>query len=126
MNEWLFILLMGVLLLAIILILVVPMPHSWTKARTPTDQREQQFTGPVFRDDDRYWYGGLFYNNPDDPAVLVPKRYGLGWTVNIGRPQGKLLLIGMLLLPVVLMILTALISGPTPIGCHPSGCYPAP
>jgi uncharacterized membrane protein len=38
----------------------------------------------------------------------VPKRFGLGWTVNIGHPLGKLVLTGMLLLPVVVVLLKAL------------------
>jgi uncharacterized membrane protein len=40
----------------------------------------------VNRDDDRYWRGGLVYVNPRDPAVLVPKRFGVGWTLNLGNP----------------------------------------
>ncbi|WP_146143568.1 DUF5808 domain-containing protein [Bifidobacterium callitrichos] len=37
-------------------------------------------------DEDRYWYGGVIYANRDDPAVWVPKRFGVGWTVNMARP----------------------------------------
>ena len=52
-----------------------------------------------FEEDDKYWIlGAGFYNNPDDPAIFVPKRIGVGYTINIGRPAGK-----------VIMILTALI-----------------
>lgn len=40
------------------------------------------------RDDDAYWKGGLVYCNRDDPAFLVPKRIGLGWTVNLGHRYG--------------------------------------
>jgi uncharacterized membrane protein len=40
------------------------------------------------RDDDAYWIGGLIYNNPDDPAAWVPKRFGgIGWTINFARPM---------------------------------------
>jgi uncharacterized membrane protein len=39
-------------------------------------------------DDDSYWKAGLFYVNPDDPAIMVPKRLGIGWTINFGRPAG--------------------------------------
>jgi uncharacterized membrane protein len=43
-------------------------------------------TSPVVhRDDDALWRGGLVYVNPDDPAVMVPKRFGVGWTVNFGN-----------------------------------------
>jgi uncharacterized membrane protein len=42
---------------------------------------------PTNRDDDRYWKGGLIYVNRDDPALLVPRRYGVGWTLNFGNPR---------------------------------------
>jgi uncharacterized membrane protein len=28
---------------------------------------------------------GPFYSNPDDPALFVPKRYGIGYTLNFGN-----------------------------------------
>lgn len=30
---------------------------------------------------------GTVYVNAEDPAVLVPKRVGIGWTVNLGNPR---------------------------------------
>ncbi|WP_072485990.1 DUF5808 domain-containing protein [Streptomyces atratus] len=48
----------------------------------------EESTGLVPRDDDRFWRGaGTVYVNADDPAVLVPKRVGIGWTVNFGNPR---------------------------------------
>ncbi len=121
MNVWLFLVLMCGLLIAIIFVLL------WHPQRSRTSRNiyaDRQRTDAIFRDDDRYWIGGLFYNNPDDPAVFVPKRYGLGWTVNFGNPRGKFFLIGTLLLPLVLLILNILIFGTAPIGCHTFGCHP--
>lgn len=47
-----------------------------------------------FEEDDKYWIlGGHFYNNPYDPAIFVAKRIGVGYTINIGRPLGKLIMI---------------------------------
>jgi uncharacterized membrane protein len=40
----------------------------------------------VNRDDDRFWVGGLFYVNRQDPAVVVSRRFGVGWTLNFGNP----------------------------------------
>lgn len=37
-------------------------------------------------DDDAHWKLGVFYANHDDASVFVPKRFGIGWTVNIARP----------------------------------------
>jgi uncharacterized membrane protein len=48
-------------------------------------------------DDDKYWLWGFIYKNPNDPAVMVQKRYGLGWTLNIGNKSGKVILIILLL-----------------------------
>lgn len=38
-------------------------------------------------DDDLHWIGGIIYINRDDPAIMVPKRFGVGWTVNLARPS---------------------------------------
>ena len=58
---------------------------------------------------------------------FVPKRFGLGWTVNLGHPRGRMILIGSLVLIGVIVILGALASGFTaPYGCHPPGCSPFP
>ncbi|MEE1772929.1 DUF5808 domain-containing protein [Streptomyces sp. JV185] len=56
-------------------------------SRLPQDTGEKS-TGLVPRDDDRFWRGaGTVYVNADDPAILVPKRVGIGWTVNLGNPR---------------------------------------
>ena len=80
--SWPVLLLMGGLLIAIVLVLFWHPQRSRTKTSTSADL---QRTDAFFRDDDRYWYGGVFYNNPDDRALFVPKRYGLGWTLNFGH-----------------------------------------
>jgi uncharacterized membrane protein len=124
--SWPVLLLMGGLLIAIVLILFWHPQRSRTKTNTSTDL---QRTDAFFRDDDRYWNAGVFYNNPDDPALFVPKRYGLGWTMNFGHPQSRLVLIGVILLvllpPLVVAILGVLFPGSFhPSGCHTFGCSP--
>ena len=47
---------------------------------------ELRATDGVGRDDDRLYKLGVFYVNPSDPSVWVPKRFGVGWTLNFGRP----------------------------------------
>jgi uncharacterized membrane protein len=51
---------------------------------------------------DRYWKAGLLYVNADDPAIFVEKRFGLGYTVNFGRPASWIILAALLLIPLVL------------------------
>ncbi|MBU5484072.1 hypothetical protein KQI86_06990 [Clostridium sp. MSJ-11] len=40
-------------------------------------------------DDDNYLWGMIYYN-PEDPALFVEKRAGVGWTINVARPMGKI------------------------------------
>jgi uncharacterized membrane protein len=43
--------------------------------------------GPIGdRTADERWIGGFLYFNPTDPALLVERRMGIGWTVNFGNP----------------------------------------
>jgi uncharacterized membrane protein len=62
-------------------------------------------TGLTHRDDDRYWRGGLFYINREDRSLLVPRRFGLGWTLNFGNPRTAMLLAGVLALIGVAIVL---------------------
>lgn len=50
------------------------------------------------------------YYDPNDPRIFVPKRIaGMGWTINIGHPVGKIMGLGILVL--VLVILTTVFYG---------------
>lgn len=50
------------------------------------------------RDDDKYWPMGMFYCNANDPSIFVPKRFGVGWTLNMARPAAWAWFMGILLL----------------------------
>lgn len=62
--------------------------------------------------DPRYWvWGGVFYRNPADPRTWVPKppHTGVGSTVNLATPGGKLtiallllVIVGTIMLPILL------------------------
>lgn len=122
----LFLLLVFGLLIAAALVLFLPMRR--TRATTSGSSADDHPRGPIDRDDERYWLAGLIYYNPDDHEIFVPKRYGLGLTLNLGHPTGKLIMIGMLLLPIALTVLTAFIPGiNASYGCHPfTGCHLTP
>lgn len=64
-------------------------------------------TGLTHRDDDKYWRGGLFYVNREDRALLLPRRFGLGWTLNLGNPRAAMLLAGVVAL-ISLMVISRL------------------
>ena len=79
-------------------------------------QLSEQLRGIHFADEDKespdndhLYKWGVMYYNPDDPAVLVDKRFGTGMSFNYARWQAKvflslvaLILVGSLALPVIL------------------------
>jgi uncharacterized membrane protein len=52
----------------------------------------------------RFWKAGCFYYNPDDSALMVPKRTGLGYTLNFGRPASWLIFAAFLLIPLLFVL----------------------
>ena len=61
-------------------------------------------TGPAFsgRGDDKHWILGMFYCNPDDPAIIVENRFGANLGLNYGRLSIKIGM-GLLILSLVVM-----------------------
>jgi len=58
---------------------------------------------------DRHWKAGLLYFDPADPALLIEKRFGIGYTLNFGHPWTWLLLAVLLCGPwLAMLILKAL------------------
>lgn len=77
-------------------------PGAWLIVRSVNLQHQARRTpsaaGPESPDDDRLWIGGLFYYNPADPSLAVPKRVGVGYDLNFGHPAGIAFLVGLALL----------------------------
>lgn len=57
-------------------------------------------------DRDKGWYFGMFYANPRDRSVFVPKRLGGGFTINFGNPLGWLML---LVISVIIIIVNTIL-----------------
>ena len=62
------------------------------------------------RTPDSAWVMGLFYVNRNDPALLVEKRFGIGYTLNFGHPVSWVL-IGLLVAIPVMISSAALRTG---------------
>ena len=48
--------------------------------------------------DDEKWIYGFIYYNKDDPKLMVEKRLGMGWNINMARPMGKIITIILVLI----------------------------
>jgi uncharacterized membrane protein len=70
----------------LVAVVVLVLVRFWVRWRRLTaDVGAEESDGAS---DDRHWKAGVFYFDPANPAVLVPKRVGIGWTVNLGHPVG--------------------------------------
>lgn len=59
-------------------------------------------------DDDYFWKLGSIYYNPNDPALFVEKRFGVGWTLNFANKKSVIILVVFIIF--ILMINVLLIK----------------
>ncbi|HEX5041940.1 MAG TPA: DUF1648 domain-containing protein [Candidatus Polarisedimenticolaceae bacterium] len=57
--------------------------------------------------DNRYWVLGMFYVNRNDPSIMVERRFGLGYTINLGNWKAVVGLIAFLVLLLGIPLLAA-------------------
>lgn len=69
----------------------------WRLARLSAEPRGEDEPGDATPDD--CWKWGQFYYNPQDPAFMVEKRFGIGYTMNFGHKLSWVLMALILLLP---------------------------
>lgn len=62
--------------------------------------------------EDALWISGILYNDPADPAILVPQRSGMGSgsTINVGHRTGKFIAIGFVVIMSAFVLSMALVS----------------
>ena len=65
--------------------------------------RHAQITGDGTPDSK--WIWGIFYYNPNDPALFVERRIGLGTTVNFGHPASWLILGAIIIVPIAISVI---------------------
>ncbi len=65
---------------------------------------------PTDRMADRYWKLGIFYVNPDDPSLMVERRFGVGYTLNFGSPAAVIVFCLLIGVPVALTLVIAIFS----------------
>ena len=61
------------------------------------------------KDDDLYWCGGVIYVNKNDRRILVPKRFGVGYTFNMGHWGSWAIFAMIICIPIAILIVTLLL-----------------
>jgi uncharacterized membrane protein len=82
-----------VIILGSVLYYTIKVGQSGTMIPVKVDYQDGKNDEYIDVDDDRYWKLGLFYFNKDDPSIMVEKRFGIGWTINMGHIMSWVLLV---------------------------------
>ncbi len=61
----------------------------FVRSNIKIDERYQKEIS-LISDDDEYWLGGMLYYNPTDRRLMVEKHAGIGSTINMAHPGGKI------------------------------------
>lgn len=86
----------------IIVIILAAIYQTYLYYKSPSKSKDAVYS---VDDEDCVWIFGCIYNNNNDPSLFVEKRFGVGWTVNIGTTAGKLLFI----LPFAILLIILLL-----------------
>lgn len=90
----------------LIIVLIGTIIFSIKVAKAGVNVGHQFVEGITDVDEDKYWKGGLFYFNKNDPSLFVEKRFGVGWTLNLAHPLGFIILLA----PILLILCIAFLS----------------
>ncbi|WP_418924160.1 DUF1648 domain-containing protein [Ellagibacter isourolithinifaciens] len=60
--------------------------------------------GDIIADNDEHWKAGIFYWNKDDASLVLPKRFGVGWTMNWARPATWVIVGGFALVSIAFVV----------------------
>jgi uncharacterized membrane protein len=93
-----------VLILLVTLGLAFSTGQGGSRVRVASGQEGQP--AEIDRKDDQCWKLGLFYYNPQDPAMFVEKRFGIGWTINFGNWKADFITVAVLLFVFLLILMT--------------------
>lgn len=100
----------AVTLIAVAVVVIGVLASVLVALRMLRHQSSATGHGPEAPDDDAHWKGGLIYVNRDDPAAFVPKRTGVGFTVNFGSSAGKAIS-GSFVVIILLIMVVAIVAG---------------
>ncbi|MBP5529071.1 MAG: hypothetical protein J6X80_03375, partial [Lachnospiraceae bacterium] len=80
-----------VLLLGVYILVMITVTFIYAFKKLAIDKRYYKEETNFVEDDDDHWFLGMFYYNPNDRKLNVDKRVGVGMTINMAHPVGKII-----------------------------------
>lgn len=99
--NYIFMIITGIIVIFPILYWVYRMKKVKTISSEMSKNEEE-----IYIDDDKYYIGGIFYFNPNDPSNIVMKRMGNGLDFNYAHTFGRVVLLislGIMIAPIVVL-----------------------
>ena len=84
------------------ILIVIPIIYFYIMLSSIKPKGRGDYT---IENDDEKWIYGFIYYNKDDPNLVVEKRLGMGWNINMANPLGKFIAIITFLITVVSMLI---------------------
>ncbi|WP_346940633.1 DUF5808 domain-containing protein [uncultured Clostridium sp.] len=78
--------------------------------RNITIKDEKDEKDELYKDDDDKWILGSIYYNKNDPAWMVEKRLGVGWTVNFAHPKSWIAVGGLVVFIIGSIVMSVLLK----------------
>ena len=75
--------------------IIVPLIYYYFMLNSIKPKSRNIYT--VENDDEKWIYGFIYYNK-ENPKLMVEKRLGIGWSINMAQPMGKLITIILVLI----------------------------
>jgi uncharacterized membrane protein len=90
--------------LAVGMIALVALRYGQGGSKLERDVEDAPLAGALA--DNRHWYLGLIYVNRDDPSMIIERRFGFGYTLNLGNWKAVALLVGLLVVTLSIPIVS--------------------
>ncbi|MDQ8737585.1 DUF5808 domain-containing protein [Paenibacillus sp. LHD-38] len=94
-------------MIGIVMVSLVPLGSIFfvhNKVRALEESLAETDGEAIPSDDDGFWINGSTYYNPDDKSVMVPKRVGVGTTLNMATRGGKWIQYGGMALALLIIL----------------------
>jgi uncharacterized membrane protein len=65
----------------------------------------------INRNKEEFWKWGIFYNNPNDRAIWIDKRTGIGWTLNFAHAESWVIIFMILVIPMAILAFMIFVTG---------------
>ena len=109
--------LLSLILVGVYLLVIMGATALLVKNNMELNKKYVKGEAKLVEDDDDYWLLGMFYYNPNDKRLNVEKRVGVGGTINMAHPAGKIISVicGVIMIGSIISLIYVGMMSATPI-----------